>query len=270
MNPFLNVHVQPSYGKNSAIVSWTVAQGYEQSEFFVYKSLTKGTPPWTLLNTTTALRGMYLDTDLSVSGNPYYRVLMINNGEEYDSPIVSAFDKLSRTQYGGISKMMGLEYLRMSTGNGIQVLHYIPLAAGEYDETVDPLTEQKYGINCPDNDDSYGLKFKGGYAPPVYTWMEITSFGNEDIKEGSNNLDVDASLIHKAKLLAFPRPQAGDLIIHPPTDHRYAITSSVQGSFFRGVFPISYDTSIQLLRTSDARYRIPVPPELPKPLWAVV
>lgn len=269
-NPFLSVHVQPSYGRNKAIIAWTVATGYSNADFYVYKSLTKGTPPWTLLNTVPAKAGMYEDTDLKLTDNPYYRVLMIKAGQEYDSPVVSAFDKLSKLQYGGVSKMMGLEYKRMSSGNGLQILHYIPLADGELDESVDPLTGQQYGIACPETDDNFGTKFKGGYGPPMYTWMEITKYGEDEIKEGDNNLDVDDSLKHKARLLAFPVPKPGDLIIHPPTDNRYAVMSPVQGNLFRGVCPISYDVEIQLLRRTDARYRIQVPAELPTPLWAQI
>lgn len=269
-NPFLSVHVQPSYGRNKAIVAWAVVRGYEQATCYVFKSHTRGTPPWTLLNEAPSVTRMYEDTVLELTDNIYYRVLMVHEGQEYDSPVVSAFDKLSRAQYGGVSKIMGMEYARMSTGNGIQVLHYIPLANGELDETVDPLTEQKYGIACPDADDNFGTKFKGGYTPPVYTWMEITSYGKDEVKESDNGLDTDDSLIHKARLLAFPTPKPGDLIIHPTTDNRYAVNSPVQGNLFRGVYPVSYDVDIQLLRRTDARYRIEIPNPLPTPLWATI
>jgi hypothetical protein len=46
------------------------------------------------------------------------------------------------------------------------------------------------------------------------------------------------------------------------------VTEKVQGNFFRGVFPISYDVGLQLIRKSDPRYKVAVPSPLPTPLWA--
>lgn len=267
-NPFTNVHIQPAYAKNSAVVSWSVLPGYAGAEFYVFKSYNNGTPPWTLATTTPVFADSYVDTSLTVSKDPYYRVLMVHEGVEYDSPVVGAYDKMSKAQYGGISKMMGLEYRRMRSGNGIQVLHYIPLLTGDYTDNVDPDTEQQYGIPCPEDEDDLGLKFKGGYGPPIYTWLEISRFGEDKKEEAQNGLDISESLIHSAHLLAFPRPRPGHLFIHPPTDNRYVVTSVVQGNLFRGVFPISYDTNIQLLRRSDPRYRIIIPTPLPTPQWA--
>lgn len=270
MNPFVNVHVQPSYGRNQAIITWNVIAGYATGDFYVYKSSNSGLPPWELLNDTPATGGMYVDTNHTGDEFTYYRVLLIKDSVEYDSDIVKAADKLSRAQYGGISKIMRMEYLRMSTGNGIQVLHYIPLTSGALAPNVDPLTKQRTGIECPDVDTSYGLPYIGGYGPPIYTWLEISTYGESVVKEGDNKLDVDDDITHKARMLAFPTPAPGHLIVHPATDNRYGIKSPVQGHYFRGAFPISYDVSMTLLRLSDPRYRVPVPSPLPVPLWAQV
>ena len=131
-NPFLNVHVQPSYARDQAVISWTIKSGYSGAEYYVFKSYNKGVAPWKLVNEIPTYGSMLQDNNLFVDGDPYYRVLMVWNGQEFDSPIVGTFDKMSRAQYGGISRMMQLEHLRMTTGNGIQVLHYIPLIDGEF------------------------------------------------------------------------------------------------------------------------------------------
>jgi hypothetical protein len=268
-NPFLNVHIQPSYAKNQAVISWTTSPGYIGAEYYVFKSYNKGIAPWKLVNEEPVYANLLQDKNLFVDGDPYYRVLMVWQGQEFDSPVVGTFDKLSKAQYGGVSRMMQLEYLRMSTGNGIQVLHYIPLIDGEYVDTVDPETQQMYGLACRDDDtENLGEMFKGGFASPVYTWIEIARFGDDDRAEDDSGLGVNNKLIHAGRLLAFPRPKPNHLIVHPPTDNRYVVTSKVTGNFFRGVFPISYDVSLQLLRKTDPRYKIKVPSPLPTPLWA--
>lgn len=268
-NPFINVHVQPSYGKNKAVIVWTVEAGYESADFYVFKSFNKGIGPWELVNETApAKHGMYIDNSMDMLSDPYYRLLMIDRGVEYDSPVVGVFDKLSKTQFGGVRKMMHLEYLRMSSGNGIQVLHYIPLVSGELNSNVDPLTYQKYGYPCKEDDEDVGLTYKGGFAPPIYTWVEIKVFGEHKIEEASTGLNISDTLTHQGRMLAFPRPNAGDLLIHPSTDNRYVLTSSVQGNLFRGICPISYDVGLQLLHKNDPRYKVVVPPTLPTPLWA--
>jgi hypothetical protein len=268
MNPFLNVNIQPSYGKNKAVINWSVMPGYENGDFYIFKSYNKGTPPWHLCNEVPAKNGMYEDNDLFVSYDPYYRILLVHNGIEYDSPIVGAFDKLSKAQYGALSKIMKLEHLRMSSGNGIQVLHFIPLISGEVNSDVDPLTLQEYGTPCPEDTTNFGGIYKGSYGPPIYTWMEILRFGEDVRQESENGLDVKFELNHGARMLAFPRPEPMHLIVHPETDNRYAVMSPVVGNYFRGVFPTSYNLKMQLLRRTDPRYRIPIPDSLPTPLWA--
>lgn len=267
-SPFISVHVQPSYGKNKAIITWHVQPGYSAGDFYVYKSFNKGLPPWELLNETPVKGAMFEDTNLDLDSSPYYRLLLVLDGAEIDGPVVSPFDKLSKIQYGGVSKMMRLEYMRMSTGNGIQVLHYIPLSKGELNDSIDPLTDQRFKAACDNDTEDFGYRFKGGFSAPVYTWMEIAQYGKHVNEEREGGIAMNNTLIHGARLLAFPRPAPGDLIIHPDTDRRYGIMSPVQGNYFRGVFPISYDVQLQLLNVTDARYDIPIPAVLPKPLWA--
>ena len=67
-----------------------------------------GVAPLTLVNETPVylfcrIKNMFVD------GDPYYRVLMIWNGQEFDSPVIGTFDKLSKSQYYGVSRMMQLE-----------------------------------------------------------------------------------------------------------------------------------------------------------------
>ena len=268
-NPFLNVHVQPSYGRNKAIISWVLRPGYSNGLFYIFKSFNRGTAPWILINEEPVKGSFFEDPDMS--GVLSYRILMIRNGIEYDSPVITPYDKMSKLQYGGVHKMMKLEFTRMVTGNGIQVLHYTPLIQGEYADDTDPLTEQKYGSHCKNGettDIDYGQKFKGGFAPPIYTWIEIRKYGEFINQEDQSHLAMSQDVTHVGRMLAFPVPDPGDLIVHPPTDNRFAITSPLAGDYFRGVFPISFNVGLQMLNRSDPRYGIPIPSVLPNPIWA--
>lgn len=275
-SPFINVSVQPSYGANKAIVSWTVQTGYEDADFYVYRSKNNGRPPWELINEEPATMGMLEDDNFVVENRlqqVYYRIYMKKDTEEYDSVIFSYFDKLSRRQYGGINKMMRLELKRMSTGNGIQVLHYIPLNKGEPNPNFDEETGQLLGPDCPEDapeDDSYGQRYIGGYNSPLYTWLELPVRGADLLSDLDNGMGMDDTHIAQARMLAFPKPQRGHLIIHPSTDNRYVVGEHVKGHYFRGVVPVAYDTRLHLLRRGDPRYRVPVPDELPVPLWATI
>lgn len=271
-NPFININVQPAYRNNTAVVSWTVASRLRDADFYIYKSFNKGTAPWVLLNDLPVKGTYFEDSQLNVNV-PYYRILLKKGSLEYDSPVIGAFDKLSRAQYGGVHKMMSLEFKRMSSGNGLQVLHYSPLINGEYAEDTDPLTEQQYGVHCKageSTDSDYGQLFKGGFASPIYTWMEILEYGPQKNAEDSSKLAMVSEITHTGRMLAYPMPSPGDLVIHPPTDNRYAVISPVKGDYFRGIIPISFNVGLQLLSHADSRYGVPVPPNLPKPLWAKI
>lgn len=275
-NPFLSLHVQPSYGQRSAIVTWSVADAYKDGDFYIYKSENNGRPPWTLLNTEPASNGMYIDTSFVADNRLqkiYYRIFLKKDDEEYDSPLISFFDKLSRLQYGGVAKMMKLEYSRMMSGNGLQVLHYVPLNKGEANPNYDEETGQLLGPDCAGttaDELSFGQPFIGGFNAPIYTWMETVQRGPDILSDLETGLGADDSHIIQARLLAFPKPERGHLIIHPPTDNRYVIGEQIQGHYFRGVIPISFDVRLHLLRREDPRYKVPVPEDLSTILWATI
>jgi len=273
MNPFVSVNVQPAYGSKEVLISWQVLPGYEDAMFFLYRSMS-GEAPWELLNLTNdegealALEGAsYVDEEYVVENrvtNAYYRMLMITEeAEEFESPIVSMFGKLTRRQWGGCCKILQRERLRMCTGNGIEVLHYIPLASGEVNPHFDPDTGQHLTAECPDEaDSSYGLKYVGGYGPPVKTWIEFKDVGPIVMQDRDDGSGHDDPLNVQARMLAHPRPRRGHLIIHPPSDNRYVVGETIKGWYFRGIVSIAYDTTLHLLRRNDSRYRVPIPEDI--------
>jgi hypothetical protein len=272
MNPFVSLNVQPSYGNTDVLVSWQVLPGYEDALFFLYKSYT-GEAPWTLLNEVTpegdvvAINGTsFVDSEFIIENrvtDTHYRMLLRmgdENGTEYESPVVSMFGKLTRRQWGGTCKMLRREHLRMSSGNGVEVLHYIPLNSGELNPHYDPDTGQHLSPDClNDPSDSYGLKYKGGYAAPKQTFIEFADVGPIVFQDRDDGMGHDDPIRVQARMLAHPRPNRGHLIVHTASDNRYVVGDTIKGYYFRGIVAIRYDVTLHLLRRNDARYRVPIP-----------
>jgi hypothetical protein len=210
----------------------------------------------------------YIDSTLPADNridNVYYRLLLIHEGQEYDSNIIGFFDKLTRYEYGMVHAMIQRKFLHMRTGNGLEVLFYVPLTTGTPCDYYDPETQQVTGVDCPDKYagnpemDCFGQKFRGGYTKPVNTWMKVLDSGPIMIIDSEAGLGQVDEYTVQAHMLAFPRPKKDDLIIHPPTDNRYAVGEVVKPYMFKGIVPIAYDVKLHLLRRDDPRYRVPIP-----------
>jgi hypothetical protein len=277
-SPFVDIVVQPSYGPNRAIIRWMLLEGYEEGEVFVYKSK-DGVRPWELLNDVPvpAAEGFFEDTELVALNKInvfHYRVLLVFKGKEFDSPIISMYDKLTRREYAGARKILNQEYKRMKSGNGVQVFLYKPLVSGEPCSQSDPDTKQQFNPDCvdldpdtglPDQDkDCFGQLFVGGFNPPTQTWMEFMKVGPiiiTDYKDGTGS--VDERMV-KARILAFPILKRSDMIVHPATDNRYGI-KDVEVFYFKGIVPVAMNLNMELLSRDDARYRMPIPQLLNDP-----
>jgi len=175
---FIDVSVQPSYGKGKVMVTWQVMRDYTDGDFFVYKSET-GEAPWLLLNPTVGLvsqplRGVFHIEDEFHSKDPasipHYRLLMQHRDVDHESAIVGAYDNLTRQQYAGVYRVLQQELRRMKH-NGVEVWHCIPLTFGEPNPRIDPDTNQQLGVDCPQDDDEQSrcAHDKFPIHPPTFT-----------------------------------------------------------------------------------------------------
>ena len=258
--PFINVTVQPSYGHQKALIHWTVTNYYKDAKFYVFRSLNNGGGNWKSV-TTQAISGESCeDTEFYANNRlmqTFYRVVLVKDGKEFQSPVISAFDRMTRSEYGAAKQIIHYEYMRMSKGNGVRILHYLPLVEGEINPDYDAETGQKLMATCP-NDDSYGLMYKGGFGPPLQTWAEFLQINESlSISPGDQGMDDKVEVI--ARLMSFPKPLRNHLIVHPVTDNRYVVGDEIKGSYFKGFVAVSYDVKLTLLDRGDPRYRVPVP-----------
>lgn len=272
MQPFISVHVQPSYGSHTALISWSLVPTVS-GDIWVYRS-PDGAGDWTLVNTVPvdSSDGQFQDSEFgsrALALIPHYKLtLELANGDLLDSPIAGPFEHLTRTEFGGLSKIMKMEYMRMSRGNGLRVLHYKPRLTGPDAPTVDPLTGSIRGdASCP-SDTSYGEKKAIGFRRPFLTWVELQEVGDYGADDRTDGLGTTDEQTITARFLAYPKPMPNDVIVHVPTDNRYEVKSAIVPFMFRGLMPVGYTAKMRLIPRNDPRYRIPIPDEyqtMPRP-----
>lgn len=261
-NPFLSITVQPAYGRAEALLTWRLAQEYETGDVYVFKSYT-GIAPWTLLNDKPVRKAtVFRDSEVYVqdkSQSPFYRLLLEHEGQRYGSNVIGLYDKLSLREYAGVRKMMAAELRRMRGGNGVAVWHYIPLTDGDPNPAFDLSTQQQLGMECAFSaEQSYGLPFKGGYGPPVWTYIEKGQV-LKIVKERDDGTGSEELVETPARMLAFPQPSRGHLLVHPALDERWVVGEEVTPYAFKGLVPVAYGVKLHLLRRTDPRYRVPTP-----------
>ncbi len=258
MDPFLDVLVSPSYGKQQAIVSWVLVPEIVAGKVYVYRS-DNGHTGWKLLTPTPVIGSQYVDPNLVVRDlltTVHYRLLLIHDGIEFDSPVVGVFQKLNRKEFGIVRRIMSLELKAMTVGRqGIEVQVRTPLTEGVTCRCVDPVTKQSSQASlCPY---CYGTRIEGGYAEPVLTWIRAEDWNpqtRDDDESGKSRKDVS---IVKGRALTIPALSTDDLVIHVATDTRLAVVAA-KVSYFRGLVPVISLPDFVLLPRQDIRYKLPV------------
>ncbi len=253
-DPFMAIWCQPSYGRRRCLVEWTLPEAERQGSVFVYRSET-GTAPWTCLNpdAPVAATGNFEDEEFVIDNRVrlvYYRLALRRlDGTMLGSRIIHLLQTLNKTEYGvarGLLKRE-LEWMQNSR-NGIQVYHLVTLAPTH----ADPRTGQALAAPCPGG-------IPGGYGAPVRTWISTgpTQITTKDSPDGTGSVSTHMCT---ARMLNYPRPLRGHLIIDPMSDDRFVVGETVDIFRFRGIVAIAHSVQLSLLGRDDARYRIPVPP----------
>jgi hypothetical protein len=269
---FLDISIQPSYGVRQAIVRWSVDQELTQAfpEYHVYRS-PDGAGDWVRCNTDPITETEYLDVDFSFNTRtriPHYRLLAkLPDNTLIKSTPIGLFEKLTKREYGVCHYMMKQEYRQIRV-DGLPVLHYIPKTSGDIAEGWDAETGQSVSPCVTDpTKEGYGLKYVGGFREPLYTVLRMDDTGpivKLDRDDGIGLLDEFKVMV---RMLGYPRPEKGHMIVHPATDNRYLVTDVVKPFAFRGTYPVAYQTQLELLRRESPLYRVPVPDLIgvPKP-----
>jgi hypothetical protein len=269
VSAFAKIRTYPQYGARTAVVTWTLGPDATAGDVYVAFSTlgTKGT--WTTLNPDTPVDsavGMYSHTTLDVNITTctgYYRLLLIDTfGTEFLSPAVAMIGDITPREYGMVRAALWSEFRDMRVARGYPVWHCIPRTTGTPSPSFDPDTEVNMGLECVGVSEtiaSYGLPFVGGFNEPILTWIRPLTVERGTLKDSESEASVNSTDTISARMLAFPQPSRGHMIVDPASDRRYLVGDEVKPFLLRGVVPIAYETELTLLTAKDPRYRFPLP-----------
>ncbi len=274
MIPVSKFDIAPAYGLYQAALIWKLAAGVHGDVYF-YRSESGLPGTWTLLNPDTPMagdEGEYLDMT-PVSQDfvfVHYRAIVDPGGPPdtwLKGPAITVKDPYGRREYLIAKEILRREYLHMSVGrNGLQMFHFVPKEKGDPAAATDPETGQIKGPGCPDDpEQGYTTQFVGGFYPPVQSWAMIMAMEDEDHKPREDAMGQDPEAHVVLRLLAFPKPARGHMIVFPKTDRRYAIADPIKPYCLQGNLPLIWECKALSLDYPDPRYRIPVPELLPEP-----
>lgn len=274
---FRSVSAQPAYGQNKVVVTWTLDPDYEQGDIYVYRSPTgiATSSDWEILNPDDPVQsGLGFFTDTEMTDNSlfrywHYRLLLELGSEEHDSEIVGMFSEdFNPTEFGALYTMRRSEYLRMRVGNGIRIFHAIPAFSGDRTASYD--TQLEKDLQRCSGGDGYGTGWTPGYPNVIQTYAEMLAAGDEKTTQDPEGIGFTQDQVCRFRLLAFPRPDTGHLIILPQSDVRYVITDTVSPYLFKGHLPVAWEVNASPLKKDDIRYKLEVPDLVPDQEYPVV
>lgn len=266
MNFWNDLRVQPFIGNHRCVLTWRSPEGTEAATFTVARSFSGADGTWEVINVDDPVTNgadYYADDSVVLPASIdsiYYRVIAKYEGKSYKSPIIDLFSRIPRMEYGIVASIINEEFISARVNGGHMAWHCIPKAHGELADNIDPTTGQKTGAACGQSpeDDAYGMKFKGGFSTPILTWVRLSAVGPLSMSERDDRLGIDANFPVRLRLLAFPRPRMGHMIVLR-NGHRYVIGERSEPFMFRGLVPLAWHAEAQLLDQADDRQRFPVP-----------
>ena len=273
MNVFTDIRVQPAYGFEQALISWTLNPSFDSGHVYIYRSPNgvEVSDEWEILNLDNPVIGtnFFIDNELDDKNffrHYFYRLVLEFDDQFYDSPVIGMFNEgLNKSEYGVLRYMRKQEYLRMRSRNGVRVLHCIPTIQGTLSDGVDPVLSGRLGTPCKDGDKEDPEMYEGTnlftkqFSTVSQTWAEIQSVGALTVEQVEDSLNNFLSQQYKLRLLGFPTPEVGHMIVLPNTDKRLLITNNINPFLFKGYLPIAYEVVAEELPRTDSRYKIPLP-----------
>lgn len=267
MSVFQNVRIYPLHGARAATITWSMAPSTPAGDVYLAFSPTGTRGSWVELNPTepvASVVGYYLDDTLFMnkgSADGFYRLLLIAGGTDYMSEPFQIMGDMTRQEYGVLRAIIHQEFTQMRVTNGFPVWHCIPKEHGTPAVSVDPDTGKQSGEECEVTDpeqQSYGLAFQGGFYKPVLTWMRVIAH-SEGLKTDPDKFSPEDMLKMSVRMMAFPRPARGHMIVDPTTDMRYLVGEEINTFRLRGVMPVAYNATLEHLNQADPRYKFPLP-----------
>lgn len=268
MQAFTKVRIYPSHGTRSAAITWEMSPHAPAGDVYIARSDTGADGTWLVLNTAPVVSslGLFTDTALDVnsgSAEVYYKLLLVSVGHEdmFSQPF--SINTLLSPQEQGIARgILHRLYQIMRSRNGYPVWWCIPKTSGELSPLVDPDTGEMAGIECPGtpaDQATYEQQYIGGFHAPILTWIMPKQTKRFTKTDAENGLYVKEEDEIEAMVLAWPVPSRGHMVVEPVTDRRYLVQDEIKPNMLRGIYPLTFDITLEFLPQGDARQRLVMP-----------
>ncbi len=265
MNPFVSVVLQPAYGLRQIALTWNILPQYRHGRVYIYRSYT-GMAPFDLIDDAgvPAVVGYFVDEiSPAIEAKTLiatYRLLLEvpqTHGDplEFETNALDSAAYLTRREHKIAQDILRTEMRHMRSGNGVPAFLFAPLRSGIPSPGFDFQTNQMLAHSK----DTYGEAFVGGFGPPVSTWLHKISSGAVVFARNAEGGKTDVVAPSRARMLAFPRPQPGYMLVVVPADERYVVGDRIDNLMFKGVIPIGYEVDLNPIPRTDPRYEVPAP-----------
>lgn len=275
LNIFNKINVLPSYGNNTALITWSISDptfNDRNYDIIILKSK-DGYTDWIELPReddvtgyiTMIADGYYYDTNFksnNQSRNWYYQIILKDRRTNtcYKSKVVTHNHTLSNLEYGTVRQILQQDYL---SPDNIPVFLLrpktntkSPLDLNKISSTINPLTGQIVGSET--DEEGYGKVYKGGFDAPILTYLSIKTFKQQQIDLPTGHGSKDNTLV-LFQTYAYPRFARGDLIIDPVTDNRYLVDNITAEPKFKGIIPLFITGEMTLLSRNSIEYKYQLP-----------
>lgn len=260
MKLFEHFVVYPDWGNGAARISWQLMPDVTGA-VYLYRSPLGLSGTWERLNTTPLeATGEYVD-DSVPKGDAfafhYYRGLIAPSADTstwLKGEAISALSMLTRREYHMVKTIMRREWRDMVRGNGLEALHCVPRLSGAFAAGVDPVMGIRTRPECPDESGfGFGQTYANGFYPPVLTRIRIMKIGEKVEKAKPENTGSEQDKDVSLRLLAFPRPREGHMLVMLGSGRRYVIADAIQPFWFKADHPVAWECRAVLLDARDAR-----------------
>lgn len=269
MSPlFRNLRIIPHHGTRTAVVQWELPASATGGAVIVAWSETGLPGTWVVRNPqapVAALVGTYSDTSFIINNGQvvgYYKLLLTLGGEEFFSAPIGIYGAMDREDYGIAHMIIQSEYEEMRGGNGYPIWHLVPMSSGTLTGNADPDTGEVVGPECPGTplaDSGYGTPYVGGYHRPVLTWLRVINEKRDSLSDSASGNGTHQTQVMSVRLLNFPKPLRGHVLVDPMTDRRWIVSDNIQGFSHRAIYPVAYEVDVELIPQSDPVYRLVMP-----------
>jgi hypothetical protein len=183
-----------------------------------------------------------------------YRVVMDDNGSEYNSMAVGIYGDMTNAERRMAAEIARRKYVQMQKRTGSP--GYL-------------LRKKETGTACPCADPDlgtvatgfcsvcYGTGFVGGYYDPYPFYVEMLETSGGTRKEDGQS-GVDLQLVKKGRVVNYPEFLPDDMWVDTSTNERYSIGDVLKPEIWLRRMNIVLQLELKLIPATGPEYSVPI------------